>query len=159
MSHIKAFISLLFLVAILVTCGNNSSINSATNDPISQVNPILNQEPEESTIWDILRPDQTDQTVSVNRYIWNAAVEVLDFLPIKSIDPFTGIISTDYGTPPGGGKAYRATVHITDPALDARALRVSLVTRSGPVAAETSRAVEDAILSRARQLRIADSRF
>ena len=159
MSQMKDCISIFFLMASLVACGNNSATGTATNDTRSTANSTLDQEPEESTIWDILRPDRTDQTVSVNRYIWNAALEVLDFLPITIIDPFTGVISTDYGTPPGGGKAYRATVHITDPALDARALRVSLLTRSGPVADETSRAVEDAILSRARQLRIADNRF
>ena len=61
-----------------------------------------------------------------------------------------------YGTPPGGTRAYRATVYITDPALDARALNVALQSRNGPVAAETQRAIEDAILSRARQIRIAD---
>jgi len=64
---------------------------------------------------------------------------------------------TGYGTPPGGGRSYRATIHIKDPALDARSLNVSLQTSGGrPVSAATTRAVEDAILSRARQLRVAD---
>ena len=58
--------------------------------------------------------------------------------------------------PPGSSQAYRATVQVRDPALDARSLNLSLLTRSGPVALETQRAVEDAILARARQLRIAD---
>ena len=84
---------------------------------------------------------------------------MLNFLPIQSVDPFTGVISTGFGTPPGGGRAYRATIYITDPALDARSLNVALQSRSGPVAVETQRAVEDAILSRARQLRIADGRL
>ena len=103
--------------------------------------------------------NQTDQKVAVNRYLWNASLDVLSFLPVQTVDPFTGIIVTGFGTPPGGGRAYRATVHVTDPALEARALRVSLQTRNGPVATGTSRAVEDAILARARQLRIADNRF
>ena len=68
----------------------------------------------------------------------------------------TGVIVMNYGTPPGGSRSYRATIFITDPALDARSLNVALLTRSGPAAAETTRAIEDAILSRARQLRIAD---
>ena len=94
------------------------------------------------------------ESVPVNKYLWAAAIDVLSFLPIETVDPFTGVIVFGYGTPPGGGKAYRATVHISDPALDARSLSVALQTRSGPVAAETQRAVEDAILARARQLRI-----
>lgn len=89
----------------------------------------------------------------VNKYIWNAALDVLSFLPVQSADPFTGVILTGYGTPPGGGRAYRATIHVTDPALDARTLNLSIYTRSGPANAETVRAVEDAILTRARQLR------
>ncbi len=100
-----------------------------------------------------------DDSVKVNRFLWTASLQVLDFLPIQTADPFTGVISTGFGTPPGGGRAYRATVLVSDPALDARSLNVSLQTRGGPVDAGTQRAVEDAILNRARQLRIEAGRF
>lgn len=96
------------------------------------------------------------ESVAVNRYLWAASLDVLSFLPVQSVDPFTGVIVFGYGTPPGGGRAYRATVYIRDPSLDARSLNVALATASGPVPAEVQMAVEDAILSRARQLRIAD---
>jgi hypothetical protein len=43
--------------------------------------------------------------------------------------------------------------------MDARSLNVALMTRNGPASAATVRAVEDAILTRARQLRQQDSRF
>ncbi|MDU8912922.1 DUF3576 domain-containing protein [Aestuariicoccus sp. MJ-SS9] len=111
-----------------------------------------------STIWDLFRerPD-AGQIGSVNKYIWNATLETLDFLPVESVDPFTGVIVTGYGRPPGGGQAYRATILVNDPALDARSLNLALMTRSGPVNAATLRAVEDAILTRARQLRRQDS--
>jgi len=36
---------------------------------------------------------------------------------------------------------------------------VALMTRSGPAAASTVRAIEDAILTRARQLRVRDGRI
>ena len=64
-------------------------------------------------------------TVAVNKYLWNASLDVLNFLPIQSIDPFTGVIVTGYGTPPGGGRSYRATIYVQDPALDARSLKVA----------------------------------
>ena len=96
------------------------------------------------------------ENVAVNRYLWAASLDVLSFLPVQSADPFTGVITTGFGTPPGSTRAYRATVQVTDPAMDARSLNLSLLTRNGPVALETQRAVEDAILARARQLRIAD---
>ena len=113
-----------------------------------------------TSIWDAIKQRDDGRKIGVNRYLWNASLEVLDFLPVESVDPFTGVIVTGYGTPPGGGRSYRATVFIKDPALDARSLNVSLQTRGGkPVAAGTQRAVEDAILTRARQLRVADGRL
>ena len=96
------------------------------------------------------------ENVAVNRYLWAASLDVLSFLPVQSADPFTGVITTGFGTPPGSSRAYRATVQVTDPAMDSRSLNLSLLSRNGPVAVETQRAVEDAILARARQLRIAD---
>jgi len=114
-----------------------------------------------STIWDLFsNNDNPNKTVNVNKYIWNASLDVLNFLPIESVDPFTGVIVTGYGVPPGGGRAYRATILVQDPALDARSLKLSLQTKGGgAVAPATQSAVEDAILSRARQLRIADSKL
>lgn len=110
------------------------------------------------TIWGLFSNNRDpNTTVEVNKYLWQASLEVLDFLPVESVDPFTGVISTGYGTPPGGGRAYRATIYVQDPALDARSLKVALQSRGGgAVSDETARAVEDAILTRARQLRIRD---
>lgn len=102
----------------------------------------------------------TNTTVEVNKYLWQASLEILNFLPVESVDPFTGVIVTGYGTPPGGGRSYRATIYVSDPALDARSLKVALQGSGGSaVAPETQRAVEDAILTRARQLRVRDSKL
>ncbi|MCV6825700.1 MULTISPECIES: DUF3576 domain-containing protein [Halocynthiibacter] len=111
------------------------------------------------SIWDIFgNARDPNVTIEVNKYIWNAALEVLNFLPIQEVDPFSGVFITGYGVPPGGSQSYRAAVFVQDPALDARSLVVALQRSGGrPVSAETQRAVEDAILSRARQLRISDS--
>jgi hypothetical protein len=104
--------------------------------------------------------DNPNTTVEVNKYIWAASLDVLNFLPIESVDPFTGVIVTGYGVPPGGGRAYRATIYVQDPALDARSLKVAMQSKGGgTVSAETIRAVEDAILTRARQLRVQDSKL
>ena len=111
------------------------------------------------TIWDAFGKKNNEANVQVNRYLWAASLDVLSFMPVQSVDPFSGVIVFGYGTPPGGGKAYRATVYIQDPALDARSLNVALAGRGGPVAAGTQRAVEDAILNRARQMRIADGKL
>jgi len=114
-----------------------------------------------STIWSLFNNNaDPNTTVAVNKYLWNAALDVLNFLPVETVDPFTGVIVTGYGTPPGGGRAYRATVYVQDPALDARSLKVALQSRGGgSVSRETAQAVEDAILTRARQLRARDGKL
>ena len=117
--------------------------------------------PKEEKIWDMLSANSdANVTINVNKYIWNSTLDVLSFLPVVTIDPFTGLIVTGYGTPPGGGTAYRATVLLQDPALDARSLKLALYTRSGAaVSLETLRLVENAILTRARQMRLVDSKL
>ena len=131
---------------------NPDASQSAANDD-STADPINDAQPTEN-IFSLFNPPEVELQVQVNRYLWAASLQVLDFLPIESADPFTG-----FGAPPGGGRAYRATVLIDDPALDARSLKVSMQTRGGAVSDSTVRAIEDAILTRARQLRVGDSRL
>ena len=140
------------IALLLAGCGDDSR-------PVFGGGPANPNEPEErrETIWDLfVTNDDPNTTIEVNKYLWNASLDILNFLPIQSADPFSGVIVTGYGTPPGGGRAYRATIFVRDPALEARSLNVALATRSGPAPTATVRAVEDAILTRARQLRIRD---
>ena len=132
-----------------------------SNDPTAQYLGLTQNQgsASNSTLWDLFsNRDDPNTTVEVNKYLWAASLDVLSFLPIESVDPFTGVISTGYGTPPGSSRAYRATIYVQDPALDARSLKVALQSRGGgTVPVDTQRAVEDAILTRARQLRVQDS--
>ncbi len=166
-----------FLAAALVafslaSCGGVGSLGNvgfggardAVDTEDDEIEPIIEGQSGmsqigQTSVFDLFKRKDTGTTVKVNRYLWNASLDVLNFLPIQSVDPFTGVIVTGYGRPPGGGRAYRATVYIKDPALDARSLNVAMATRGGPVAAGTQRAVEDAILARARQLRIQDKKY
>lgn len=138
----------------------SGSIGSGGGSSQSEAPAQKAEEQKRSTIWDLFdNKDDPNTTVEVNKYLWNASLDVLNFLPIQAADPFSGVIVTGFGTPPGGGQAYRATIYVQDPALDARSLTISLQTRSGPASPDTVRAVEDAILTRARQLRIRDGKL
>lgn len=148
------------LMLAISGCGTSSgNLFGDNTGPDAQVAPVVAEGRDKTdTIWEIFgNADDPNVTVEVNKYLWQASLEVLNFLPIQSVDPFSGVIVTGYGTPPGGGRAYKATIYVTDPALDARSLKVSLESRGGAVPAETVRAVEDAILTRARQIRIRDA--
>ncbi|MDC1292544.1 DUF3576 domain-containing protein [Amylibacter sp.] len=96
----------------------------------------------------------SDEIGSVNKYLWQASLEVLSFLPINSADPFSGIIVFSKGKAPGSSQSYDATVYVSDPALDARSLSVTVRSSNGTVSSEAKREIESAILSRARQLRL-----
>lgn len=155
------------LIAILAACGSKKEGEATrfSSDPAQNTGIPLTQKERDlrkgGTIWGLFGGgDDPNVTVEVNKYLWQASLEVLNFLPIETVDPFTGVIVTGYGRPPGGGRAYRATIYVQDPALEARSLKVSLQGQGGgAVSPETVRAVEDAILTRARQLRVRDSRL
>ena len=151
-------ILLLAALTSMLSCGKKAATTSV-GAPTAIQEPARETALKTGTIWDAFNKPDPEVTVKVNKYIWHATLDVLRFLPIESVDPFTGIIVTGFGTPPGGSRSYRATVHIVDPALEARSLRLSLHSKGGLVSAGTTRAVEDAILSRARQLRIADGKL
>ena len=154
----------LVLLVALSACGDRTVMGQTRADRIAaQENPATirraaRANARQSSVLDLFtNADDPNVTLEVNRYLWAASLDVLSFLPVEGADPFSGVIQFGYGTPPGGTRAYQATVLVQDPALDARSLTVALRTRSGTVDRETQRAIEDAILTRARQLRIRDS--
>ena len=151
--------SILIAMLTLSACSETNLFESIGEDKPATLSTVASEDERRSTIWNALNADNASTPVKVNRYIWQAALEVLDFMPVETIDPFSGIIVMGYGTPPGGKTAYRATVHVSEPALDARTLRIALATKNGPADVKTMRALEDAVLSRARQIREADSMF
>ncbi|MEM7057398.1 MAG: DUF3576 domain-containing protein [Pseudomonadota bacterium] len=105
-------------------------------------------------------------SLPVNRFLWQASLQTLDFMPLASTDPFTGVIATDWSTPPGtAGERVKVTVYVTNPQLAASALKVAVfrevrseegVWTPATVNPDTPRQLEDAILTRARQIKIAD---
>lgn len=152
------FLTFLLAAAALAGCSINQS--SSPEDRLAQRDQEVRREFDisDESFFDLFR-DQADpeQGVVVNRYLWLASLDILSFLPLDTADPFSGIITTGWGSV--GGGAYRVTVFISEPALDARSLKVAAFRGGGstgtPVTAAQNRAIEDAILTRARQLRIA----
>lgn len=102
--------------------------------------------------------------IGVNAYLWRATLETIDFMPLASADPFGGLIITDWYRPPETpGERIKVQALIRDQVLRADGLKVSVfrqVEENGtwadaPVDPETAVMLEDKILTRARELRIA----
>lgn len=110
------------------------------------------------------RLDVAGPSLGVNSFLWRASLETLDFMPLDNVDPFGGVIVTEwYANPSVPGERFKATVYILDTQLRADALKVSIFkqTQSGAgwndaaIDADTARQIENAILTRAREIFIA----
>jgi hypothetical protein len=161
MNYLFKFKSLLLLCAILQGCStaektdivkaDAEKVTSTSTDQVKKKGIILIDD--NGKLGDLFKSGG-DEIGSVNKYLWQASIEVLNFLPINSADPFSGIIVFGKGKAPGSSQAYDATVYISDPALDARSLSVTVRSSNGTISSAAKREIEGAILSRARQLRL-----
>ena len=161
MNYLLKCKSLLLLCVILQACStaeksdidkaNDKEVTSATTDQTKKKGIVLIDD--NGKLGDLFKSGG-DEIGSVNKYLWQASIEVLSFLPINSADPFSGIIVFGKGKAPGSSQSYDATVYISDPALDARSLSVTVRSSNGTISSEAKREIELAILSRARQLRL-----
>src|SRR4249920_3799931 len=104
--------------------------------------------------------------VAVNAYLWRASLDTINFIPLVSADPFGGVIITDWYTPAETpNERMKVQVTILDRELRADGVRVSVFKQQtapkggnwvyAQVDPRTNIDIENAILTRARQLRIA----
>jgi hypothetical protein len=102
--------------------------------------------------------------VAVNSFLWRASLDTLSFMPLSAADPFGGVIITDWYTPPETpDRRFKANAYILDRELRADGIRVTLFQQrresnggwvDAAVDTQTAKDLEDAILMRARQLRV-----
>lgn len=106
----------------------------------------------------------SESTVAVNSYLWRAALDTVSFMPLASADPFGGTIITDwYAAPETPNERTKLNVFILGPDLQASTLNVKVFRqvkaaggwKDAAVAKDTATKLEDAILTRAREIRIA----
>jgi Domain of unknown function (DUF3576) len=102
--------------------------------------------------------------IGVNAYLWRAALETIAFLPLAQADPFGGVIITDWHSPPETpAERFKLNVYILDTVLRADGLKVVVFRQTNDangwhdaaVDPQTATKIEDNILTRARELRIA----
>jgi len=104
--------------------------------------------------------------IGVNGYLWRATLDTISFMPIASADPFGGVVITDWYSPPDTpNERTKLNVFIRGRDLRADGVKVSVFrqTRSGSsaawvdatVAPATAGSLENAILTKARQIRMA----
>ena len=106
----------------------------------------------------------TRMILGVNSFLWHASLDTLSFLPLESADPFGGVIISEwYVAPTSPNERLKVTVYIMDRALRADGLKVVVFRQTraangwqdAQASADTAHKLEDSILTRARELRLA----
>lgn len=109
------------------------------------------------------RAEQGANEIGVNSFLWRAALDTLSFMPLASNDPFGGVIITDWRTDPNAPtERFKMTVYILDTRLRADGVKVNVFKQvngvngwvDANVDPDTPLQIENAILTRARQLRL-----
>lgn len=104
--------------------------------------------------------------IGVNGWLWRATLDTLAFMPLASADPYGGVVITDwYVNPEKPGERFKATVYILDTRLRADGLNVTVFKEvasptgwvTAPTSPQTATDIENAILTRARQLRLSSN--
>lgn len=102
-------------------------------------------------------------SIGVNAYLWRASLETVNFMPLASADPYGGVINTEwYSNPAKPDERFKVTIYILDTRLRADGVSCSVFKEAkkdgawvtAAVSPDTSVAVENAILAKARQLRL-----
>jgi hypothetical protein len=109
--------------------------------------------------------DGSQTGIGVNSFLWRGALDTISFMPLVSADPFGGVIITDWYQPPETpGERVKVHILILDRELRADGVRASVFRQKfapnggwidQPVDPKTPTDLENTILTRARQLRIA----
>ncbi|MEI8394938.1 MAG: DUF3576 domain-containing protein [Rhodospirillaceae bacterium] len=167
-SPVSAFLVLAFTLA-LGACANSKAVSQeeVERKEMYKHGSILGGEGGLDLLGTKRREDAQNQGggLGVNSFLWRGSLDTLAFMPIASADPFGGVILTDWYAPADTpNERYKVNVYILDRQLRADALKVSVFRqqrdssgtwRDGGVGSDTATKLEDAILTRARQLRIA----
>ncbi|HEY5237126.1 MAG TPA: DUF3576 domain-containing protein [Rhizomicrobium sp.] len=123
-----------------------------------------NDSPDTDTGTTAISSESGHLTLGVNSYLWHASLDTLSFMPLASADPFGGVIITDwYSAATAPNERLKVTIYILDRRLRADGVKIAVFrqTRAGNVWADaqvnpdTAAKLEDAILARARELRLA----
>ena len=103
--------------------------------------------------------------VGVNSFLWRASLDTVSFMPLASADPFGGVIISDWYQPPESPtERFKVNIYILGTDLRADGLRATIFRQrlhpsgawiDSPVETATGIELENAILTRARELRVA----
>ena len=160
------------LAAFLVVSCSSLSSNEKTTYPKKQEDErklrrgsLTGGEEGGNSLFSTKKDDDTKNSgIGVNSFLWRASLDTISFMPVTQADPFGGVILTDwYEDPAAKGERFKVNVTILDDRLRADGVRVALFKqkfdakagwRDETVSKDSTREIENTILTRARELRV-----
>ncbi len=167
------------VLGFLAGCSGESDVNPASSTVVGQTTGYDRREflerqrygtlfgPDAFTLStaDAANEEATGGGIGVNAFLWRGSLETIDFIPLVSADPFGGLIITDwYHSTEAPSERVKVQVLIRDTTLRADGVKAFVYRQvrddqgdwlDAPVDPETGRQLENKILTRARELRIA----
>ncbi len=170
---IKKLLATASVALMLAACGPSDSSFPTTTGGRGPTNPNPDPDAERESIFGedglvLFGGDSNEGPggsggIGVNSFLWRASLDTVSFVPLASADPFGGVIITEwYSDPATPTERFKLTVYILDKRLRADGLKVAVFRqqregdewRDAGASAGTSVQLENAILMRARELRV-----
>lgn len=167
------------LAGLLAACGSNlapgDNVRAPERDPQNPSGaPDYGPQGERDSIFgpgglqlfgnDRTREETGGGGIGVNSFLWRASLDTIAFMPLSSADPFGGVIITDWYTPPETpSERFKINAYILSRSLRADGIKVTVFKQrrqetewqDTPVEETVAVDLENAILTRARELRMA----
>jgi Domain of unknown function (DUF3576) len=171
MSPLRPIAFALALVAV-AACSGKTEYNYPDAKPGQQVDPTGSTKQYDGLLgqdgFQIFGRRSTEDPggggIGVNSYLWRASLDSISFMPLASADPFGGVIITDWYSPPEAPEErFKLNIYIMGRQLRADGIKAAVFRQrrdtdgnwtDAAVEPKTTTELENAILTRARQMRI-----
>jgi hypothetical protein len=161
--HIQRLCVIVFLPLFLASCSGDNRANYRTS-PEYRSSALEDKPRLGVNLFKGVATDGAQGAVAVNAFLWRASLDTIAFMPLASADPFGGVIISDWYSPPQTPQErFKVNIYILGRSLRADGVKVSAFRQTmgitntwsdmgvGP---DVQSEFEEAILTRARQLRM-----
>ena len=155
----------IFLLVSLVACAQIETVRNegAVSDVEKKRSRLKNSEASTSGgLFSSSGENSGGGGIGVNSFLWRATLDTISFMPVTSADAFGGVVLTDWrASSEAPNERFKMNIYLLGRQLRADGIRVAVfrqvldnnIWRDADVPEETRTKIEDAILTRARQLR------
>jgi hypothetical protein len=171
-TSLARYAALTLVVCGIAACTGKTEYNYPDQKPGERIDPVGSNKQYEGLLgqdgFNVFGRRSTEDPggggIGVNSFLWRASLDSISFMPVASADPFGGVIITDWYSPPETpDERFKLNIYILGRQLRADGIKAAVFRQrrdpggawiDAAVEPKTSTELENAILTRARQMRI-----